>query len=186
MKAVGTRVIETERLIMRPMEEGDAFFIYKNWAGDPMVTRYLTWDAHPSLRDTEAYVEYKLKKNLDSYRFDWILVLKETGEPIGEMEAVAVSPSDGYVEMGDCLGSAYWNKGLATEALKAFLRYMFVVAEADIVAANHIGTNPASGKVMKKAGMHFDAALPGYLVDKNTGRREDKVCYSITKEEYGH
>ena len=35
---------------------------------------------------------------------------------------------------------------------------------------------------MQKAGMHFDAVLKGYLVDKNTNKREDKICYSIERD----
>ena len=182
MKGVGTQIIETERLIMRPIEGGDALSIYTNWASDPLVTRYLTWDAHASLSVTQQYVEYKLKRNTGApYIFDWIIVLKETGEPIGEMESVNVSVQDNMVEMGDCIGSKHWNKGYATEALKAFIDYMFNKAEVDKVCANHISTNPASGRVMQKAGMHLDAVLKGYLVDKPSGKRTDKVCYSIDR-----
>ena len=186
MKPVGSRVIETERLIMRPLQEGDAPFIYKNWTSDPMVTRYLTWDAHASLQDTENYVRYKLKRNSeDPYRFDWVLVLKETGEPIGEMEGVRASLQDNLVEMGDAIGSKFWNRGIATEALKAFIRYLFEVAEVEKIVACHISTNPASGRVMEKAGMHKDGVLKGYLIDKTTSRREDSVWYSIDKKDYG-
>ncbi len=184
MKGIGTRMIETERLILRPVEKGDALYIYKNWASDPLVTRYLSWDAHASIKSTEEYVDYKVKRYLDKpYVFDWIIVLKETMEPIGEIEAVDVSLMHELVEMGDCLGYRYWNKGYMTEALKAFLRYMFEEVGVEKVIACHISSNPASGRVMEKAGMHYDGTLKGYFVDKNTGKRADKVCYSIDKGE---
>ena len=182
MKGIGTRTIETERLIMRRMEKGDALSIYKNWTSDPLVSRYVTWDTHDSFETTQAYVDYKVKRyEGHDYCFDWVLVLKETGEPIGEMEAVEVSLRDRIVIMGDCLGSKYWNKGYATEALKAFIRYMFDEVGVDKVIAYHLSVNPASGRVMQKAGMHLDAVLKGYLVDKLTGQRADKVVYSIDR-----
>lgn len=108
--------------------------------------------------------------------------LKSTHEPIVDIEAVNVSKKDNLVEMGDCYGSSYWNKGYATEALKAFIDYMFSEVEVDKVIACHISTNPASGRVMEKAGMHLDASLKGYFIDKNTGKRAHKVCYSIDRE----
>lgn len=37
---------------------------------------------------------------------------------------------------------------------------------------------------MQKAGMKYDATLKNYLIDKNTNIRADKVCYSISKEDY--
>ncbi len=182
MKGIGTKVIETERLLMRPMEKGDALYIYKNWASDPLVTRYLSWDYHKSIKETEEYVDFKVKRYLEKeYVFDWIIVLKETGEPIGEMEAVNVSRADNLVEMGDCFGYHYWNKGYATEALKAFIEYMFEEVGVEKVIACHISPNLASGRVMAKAGMHLDGILKGYFIDKNTGKRVDKVCYSIDK-----
>ena len=184
MKGIGTRTIETERLIMRRMEKGDALLMYKNWTSDPLVSRYVTWDTHTSLEATQAYVDYKVKRYEEKeYVFDWVLVLKETGEPIGEMEACDVSLRDRLVIMGDCIGSKFWNKGYATEALKAFIDYMFDQVGVDKVIAYHLSVNPASGRVMAKAGMHLDAVLKGYLVDKLTGNRVDKVVYSIDKED---
>ena len=159
----------------------DAPFIYKNWASDPLVCRYLTWDIHESIEATEKYVESKLDRyEKGDYCFDWVVELKSTHEPIGDIEAVNVSKKDNLVEMGDCYGSSYWNKGYATEALKAFIDYMFSEVEVDKVIACHISTNPASGRVMEKAGMHLDASLKGYFIDKNTGKRAERVVILST------
>lgn len=37
------------------------------------------------------------------------------------------------------------------------------------------------GKAMQKAGMNYDATLPEYFIDKNIGKRCDKVCYTIDR-----
>ena len=44
----GTRVIETERLILRPFVMEDADAMFRNWAGDDEVTKFLTWPTHES------------------------------------------------------------------------------------------------------------------------------------------
>lgn len=181
MNAVGTKTIETERLILRKMQKKNAELIYKNWTSDENVSKYVTWDTHKSVKDTKKYVHYKLERYKNPYVFDWVVVLKETGEPIGEIDAVKVSTADRRVEMGDCFGSKFWNKGYATEALKAFIKYMFTEVEVDKVTACHMAVNPASGAVMKKAGMTYDATLKGYAYDKNTGLRDDLLYYSIDR-----
>ena len=43
MRHCGTQLLETERLILRRFEIGDAEAMYKNWASDSEVTKYLTW-----------------------------------------------------------------------------------------------------------------------------------------------
>ncbi|NLL91643.1 MAG: GNAT family N-acetyltransferase [Ruminococcaceae bacterium] len=181
MKGIGTKEIETERLIMRRMSIDDAEMIYKNWTSDPLTARYVTWDKHENLVTTKEYVAFKAVNYDDNFFFDWVVELKETGELIGEIDAVGGSIKDKTVEVGYCYGSRFWNKGYASEALTAFIKYMFEEVGAEKVFAKHISTNPASGRVMQKAGMSYDATLKGYVIDKNTGRREDLFCYSIDK-----
>lgn len=184
MNGIGTKTMETKRLILRKIEVSDYELVYKNWTSDRLVAKYVTWNVHESLEVTKQYCEYKENRyEGHDFCFDWIVILKETNEPIGEIEAVNVSRASRLVEMGYCFGSKFWNKGYATEALSAFIDYMFNEVNVDKVIACHISTNPASGRVMQKCGMQHDGTLKGYLVDKNTNLREDKVCYSIDKKE---
>ena len=46
MKHKGTKYIETERLILRPFTMEDTSAMYKNWASDEDVTKFLMWPAH--------------------------------------------------------------------------------------------------------------------------------------------
>ena len=180
MRNIGTKTIETDRLILRKPTVDDAEAIFNNWANDPIVTKHLSWEPHKSIDVTREYLNNKLeKKQDDGYMFDWLVILKETNEIIGEITAVKVSVINKFVEMGHCYGRKYWNKGYATEALKAFIQYMFKLVGVEKVIACHSSENPASGKVMIKAGMHYDAALPKYVVDKASGKRVDLLYYSI-------
>ena len=181
MNKIGTQTIETERLILRRITLEDVDSMFTNWTSDPLVTKYVTWETHSSINDTKEYVESKIKRYDDDFCFDWIVVLKESNKPIGEIEAVNFSKVDSLVEMGDCYGSKYWNKGYATEALKAFIDYMFNKVGVNKIYARHIINNPASGKVMLKAGMKYDGTLKGYAIDKNTSQRTDVLYFSIDK-----
>ena len=65
------------------LEDADAMF--KNWANDEEVTKYLTWSPH----GTEDVTKEILKQWVDSYKdekyYQWAIVLKEIDEPIGSI-----------------------------------------------------------------------------------------------------
>ena len=49
----GTQKIETERLILRKAKIEDAEAMFRNWANDPEVTKFLTWPVHGSVEITK-------------------------------------------------------------------------------------------------------------------------------------
>ena len=73
MNHKGTKQIETERLILRPFRMEDADAMYRNWASDPDVTRYLTWNAHPSVDATSQIVEIWTKAYSDPANYQWAI-----------------------------------------------------------------------------------------------------------------
>jgi ribosomal-protein-alanine N-acetyltransferase len=48
MKHLGTVTLETERLVLRKTLESDYEPMFKNWANDKRVTRFLTWEPYKS------------------------------------------------------------------------------------------------------------------------------------------
>ena len=54
MRHVGTQNIETPRLLLRRLAPADAPAMYRNWACDPAVTRYLRWEPHKNVDETFA------------------------------------------------------------------------------------------------------------------------------------
>ena len=48
MEHLGTKILKTERLLLRSFALADAEAMYRGWASDPEVTRFLTWPAHAS------------------------------------------------------------------------------------------------------------------------------------------
>ena len=56
------RVIETERLLLRKPKETDAEPMFRNWANDPEVTKYLTWNPHGSIEITKQVIRFWLEE----------------------------------------------------------------------------------------------------------------------------
>lgn len=181
MNGMGTQVIETDRLILRRFKDDDYKKVYTNWTSDSKTTRFLNWDTNENEDLTKVYIESKKELYENEFFFDWIVVRKEDNEPIGEISCVKFSNIHRLCEVGNCYGSKYWNKGYGTEALKAFIDYMLNQVQVDMVIACHSESNATSGRVLKKAGMKFDAILPDYVVNKETGKRECQVYYSIQR-----
>ena len=53
----GTQTIETPRLILRRALREDADPMFRNWASDPEVTKFLTWPPHANIGVTQTVLE---------------------------------------------------------------------------------------------------------------------------------
>ena len=180
MKHVGTQVIETERLILRPVVREDAPAMHRNWTGDPEVTKYLPWPTHASVDVTEGFAEYLLQCYQDPKRYEWCIVLKdESSEPIGMISVVDMNEAAESVHIGYCLGRKWWGRGVMTEALGAVIDFAFNVLGANRVDARHDTRNPASGAVMRKCGMVYEGTHR--QSDRNNQGICDAAWYSILK-----
>ena len=57
MQHMGTKLLQTDRLILRPFTMADAQAMYDNWAADPAVTEHLSWPAHRWINDSIVVLE---------------------------------------------------------------------------------------------------------------------------------
>ena len=74
--------LETDRLILRKMLVSDASDMYE-YARRPDVTKYLTWNPHPSQTYTRNYLEYVATKYATGSFYDWAVIEKKSGRMIG-------------------------------------------------------------------------------------------------------
>lgn len=180
MNDLGTRRIETERLILRKFSISDIPAVFHSWVTDENVTKYLSWSTHKNIQETTNLIENWIIR-YDSNSYNWVVELKHTHELIGNISAISVSRKHHNCEIGYCYSSKYWNQGYATEALKAVINYMLHDCEMHVVEAKHHSINPASGRVMEKAGMIKEAILKERRYHSEIDSYCDLVCYYITK-----
>ena len=88
MNKTGTVTLETERLILRRFTPEDAGDMYRNWACDSEVTRFLTWPPHKSEEVTSGLLAEWIGNYGDGLYFNWAIELKETGAVIGNISVV--------------------------------------------------------------------------------------------------
>lgn len=178
----GTKTIETERLLLRAFRAEDGEAMFRNWASDPQVTRFLTWPTHENAELSGRIVESWVSRNGDPSFYQWAIVLKELGEPIGSISAVKTDDRTESATIGYCIGRRWWGQGITPEALKALIRFFFEEVGMHSVNACHDPKNPNSGKVMKKCGMSYEGTWRAGGVN-NQGVC-DEAWYSILKSEY--
>ena len=65
MNHLGTKILETERLVLRLFKESDVEDMYHNWASNNNVTRYLTWGTHAFKDIAKSVVDLWVSKNED-------------------------------------------------------------------------------------------------------------------------
>lgn len=144
--------IETERLLLRKIKETDAEPMFRNWASDPEVTKYMTWNSRENIEVTKTIINHWLEEEKDPKTIRFFITLKNSDEPIGSIDVVDYI--NGVPEIGYCLSRKHWNQGYMTEALKSFIHflgkkgYKEIVIEADV---RNIGSN----KVIEKCGFSF-------------------------------
>lgn len=148
-----TPILETERLILRPMRIEDAQEVFDNWASDPEVAKYMVWSTHKDVSVTKAWME-ELQEELDSDNYEWGFERKEDGKLIGSggvyYKKEKAAWTLGYNIMKDC-----WHQGYTTEAARAIIKFGIEVLGAKKFIAYHAKDNPNSGKVMEKVGFHY-------------------------------
>lgn len=180
MKHFGTKRLETERLILRRFTMEDAQTMFDNWANDPQVVKYLTWPCHGSVELTKNLLKSWIAAYEKDHYYQWAIEFE--GQAVGSISVIKCDDKAELVEIGYCIGSAWWHKGIMTEALHAVMKFFFEEVGANHVTACHDSQNPHSGAVMKKCGMRHEGALRQY--GWNNQGICDIVCYGMLRSEW--
>lgn len=149
-----TPMLETERLLLRPLTIDDAESVFANWTSDPDVAKFMRWELHKNISETREWLLSE-EALIESDRiYDWGFILKDTGELIGS-GGLVFQEGKGMYELGYNLMRKYWNKGLATEAAQRIIDFGKETLKQNRFFCCHAMDNPSSGKVMTKVGFRY-------------------------------
>lgn len=182
MQHLGTRDLETERLILRRFTLEDAQAMYDNWTSDGEVTKYLMWPAHESVEVSRAVLaDWVAGYDKPDY-YQWAIVPKDFGQPIGSIAVVHQDDRVGKAHIGYCIGKNWWHRGYMSEALEAVMEYLFESVGMRRLESRHDPRNPHSGAVMRKCGMKYEGTLR--QSDWNNQGICDACWYAALREEW--
>ena len=178
-------VLNTARLEMRRMLPQDSYDMYE-YACRPDVTRYLTWNPHPSREYTREYLEYLAGRYRAGEFYDWALIWCANGEMyrkmIGTCGFTRFDLANNSAEVGYVINPDYSGRGVATEAVRRVLHFGFEDLRLHRIEAKYIIGNDASRRVMEKVGMHYEGTHRGSMLIKGI-YRDIGIC-AILEDEY--
>ncbi|WP_339173795.1 GNAT family protein [Solibacillus sp. FSL R5-0691] len=180
---LGTPKIETERLILRRMEIKDTQKVYNHWLSDERVSDNRASAVHKNILETSERVA-KIISNYASNEFCWWAIeQKVNSELIGEIDLYEFDNTTGNCEVSYSIGYEWWNQGYGTEALMAVVEFGFQYMNIHKISAAHNTDNPASGKIMSKAGMIKEGIIR-HMIRNAKNQYKDCVVYGILHEDY--
>ena len=161
-------VLETDRLILRPITMEDKPAIYK-WAGNPDVSGYMIYPNYKSEDDADIWINslYNKEKELD-YGFVW----KETGELIGS--GGLYGKENDVWTIGYNIRQDMWGRGIVPEACKKIIEYAQNNYKVRAIQGDFAVENNKSRRVMEKLGMT-------YLEDAETTKLDGSMTFKTKR-----
>jgi RimJ/RimL family protein N-acetyltransferase len=174
---VSLPTLRAGRLLLRPFTPVDGPVV-RRLAGAPEVADTTLTIPHP-------YPDGAAEDWIATHAADWearrALHLAIVDEEHGLLGAIGLVLAMDHLrgELGYWVGVPYWGRGIATQAARAVIRFAFEELGLERVYAMHFARNPASGRVLVKAGMRHEGRLHRHV--RKGGRFEDAVLYAVLR-----
>jgi len=168
-------LFETERLYLRKITPDD----FDDWR--KILSDAETMKHYPAPYDdagVRRWVDWTLN-NYEKYGFGlWAIILKETGEFIGDC-GITMQSINGRMlpEIGYHLNKSFWRKGYASEAARKCTEYAFEVLHFPAVYSYMTSANIATRGVAVRNGMKF-------IEEYEDGAHGSTFVYAITYDEW--
>jgi [ribosomal protein S5]-alanine N-acetyltransferase len=168
--------LHTERLLLRRPVLADAVAIFDRYAGDPVVTRYLSWPTHRTLSDTHAFLAWSDAEWGKGPAGSYIIFSRKDNGLLGGTGLSFKSPTcavTGYVLAQDA-----WGRGYATESLEAMVNLADELGVRRLEAICHID-HRGSARVLEKCGFQLVELLRQHTEFPNLapGQKSDVFSY---------
>ena len=174
-------VLETQRLILRPMRSEDAQDMYE-YASRPEASAYTIWDSHRSIDETRKFLACVEVNYARGEIENWGIEFEADGKFIGTCGFFFWDMPHRGAEIHYALSPDYSGRGLMTEAIQAVLRFGFERMGLHRIEAKCMVQNRASERVMQKAGMKFEGIMRDGIFAK--GRYHDLKVYAVLEKEW--
>lgn len=171
------KTIETDRLILRKVQNEDADDIFKILS-DPDVITNLNMNIHKNIDDTTRLLQEYFEGLKEGTKFPYAMIDKNTNEFLGVFLIKLDLYDEDCFELTVYIGKEHWGKGIYKEALPHIVKVAFEEIKTGNVRGFVKEKNIISAKVLEKNGFTLEKVfeVPGI---------EGKIkSYLITKQEY--
>lgn len=180
MKLPERPILETKRLVLRLVEKDDLQPLFAV-NGDEAVFRFSPRESWKTPADGEAWYSRVMEHRESGATLQFVIVLRESGRPIGTLAVFHFEQSVGSAEVGYVLGREHWGKGLMKEALAALVGFAFETLGLKRLEAELDPRNAASAKVLERVGFtHEGRRRRNYL---SKGEVTDTGLYGMLNDD---
>lgn len=174
-------IVESERLIVRPVEERDleALMLVN---GNDEATRFLPYASWRSLADARAWFERMSAMGAGGQSIQYVLTDRSSGLAIGTCLLFRYEEPSARAELGYVLGRAHWGRGIMREALVAVIDCAFGAYELRRLEAEVDPLNHASSRLLEGLGFTREGQLRKRWMDK--GAAHDTLIYGLLNDEW--
>ena len=169
--------IVLSRCTLRPWRVGDEASL-ERYANNRNISRNLR-DRFPypyTAADAKAWIAFNVGQVPPVKHFAIVV----DGAAVG---GISIEPNDSErrrsAEVGYWLAEPFWGRGIATEALRAITEYGFATFDLCRLEAGVFGWNPASARVLEKAGYALEGRAKHAIV--KDGQMTDRLQYGLVR-----
>lgn len=155
--------LNTERLILRAFEPGDALTLFRILQQKDIL-RFFPTTEPPAMDRVEKLIEKQIA-HWQEYQCGWWAVIHQQEGSLLGWNGLQYLPETDEIEVGYLLSKPYWGQGLATEGAEASLQYGFDVLDLDFIVGLVHPDNIASQRVLEKIGLTFSRIAPYFGMD---------------------
>jgi [ribosomal protein S5]-alanine N-acetyltransferase len=153
--------LEGQRVRLRPMRATDALTV-QQLAGDARVADSTELIPHPYPDGAaEAWIASQPESWVQAREGVWAIARRDADESLLGAFSLHFALGHRMATAGYWIGVPHWRQGLATEALVLAIDWSFDALGLHRVQATHLVRNPASGRVMAKAGLRLEGIHRG-------------------------
>ncbi|GBD85617.1 putative ribosomal N-acetyltransferase YdaF [bacterium BMS3Abin02] len=164
---------------LRPWRSGDRDTL-ATLADDRRIWRNMT-DIFPhpyTIDDAEDWITKCSREGDPPFSFTIVV----DSAPVGGIGAHLLSGEQRHVaNVGYWLTPGVWGRGIATDALRRFTRYLFDTFDVSRLYATVFGWNPASARVLEKCGYRLEGRRRDAIVKQ--GRVTDLLEYGLLQSD---
>lgn len=171
-------VLETDRLILRLLENKDSKDIFSIFSSEN-VTKYYGMFPMKELSEAEQLILKFKNSFLEEKSIRWGIEIKQSKQIIGTCGFHNWNKRHFRAEIGYELGEQFWKKGYAKEAVLAIIDYGFKNMELARIEAVTYPENTASKNMLNTLGFEYEGLLKKYAYFRN--KHQDLNMFSICK-----
>lgn len=174
---LGTRIIYTNRCILRRFELRDSLLVFNSYMNDKNIAKYLLNDEHKSVYETELLIREFIKNYNNICYYNWVIVDKVNFNVIGTISLHEVDILNDKAEIGIIISSLYQNKGYAKEVINEVISFAFNVLKVKRIEAKIMCNNKKSKNLFMSLGFKNEGIL--YSSVKKNNKYLDVSLFSL-------